>query len=95
MHTKTNNMIHKAGGVASSIVDKLESSGDQVEKIAHSLGEKAGEITADLSKVAADKLKVSREYITENPLTGIAVAATAGVVAGSIATMIMSGKKEK
>jgi ElaB/YqjD/DUF883 family membrane-anchored ribosome-binding protein len=83
------NTINKANGAATDFLNKISAPGNQLDKMAHSAGERAGSMAAEFINSASSTAKSGREYVQENPIKGVAIAAAAGVVAGSLLTMIM------
>jgi ElaB/YqjD/DUF883 family membrane-anchored ribosome-binding protein len=89
----------KSNNAKTAIVDlhnKVQNGGNQLEKIAHGAGEKAGAMASDfansasdLAKSASDYVETGREYVKQNPLKGVAIAAVAGVVTGGILAMAL------
>jgi len=49
-------------------------------------GKKIGRIANDVKHASADYVTNSRVYVKENPIKGVAMAATAGVVLGGLLT---------
>jgi ElaB/YqjD/DUF883 family membrane-anchored ribosome-binding protein len=88
----TNDKINKASNVANSLLSKIPASQDQLESMVNRAGEKAGELTSSFSRTATEKLENSREYVKENPIKGVAIAAAAGIAVGSILTMMFNRK---
>lgn len=93
MANLTNENSSKSNSASKDFLSKIASSGNHLDKLAHSAGEKAGSMTAELVNSATTTVKSGREYVQENPIKGVAIAAAAGVVAGSLLTMIMRRSK--
>ena len=87
----TNDAINKANGAAkdltSSAKDVYNTTSHSLEKMSQAIGEKAGSTVARFSGQANEYYKTSRDYVAENPVKGIAIAAAAGLVAGSLLSM--------
>lgn len=83
----------KANDSSSDFRNKFQNSGQEFEKMTKSAGERVGAMASDLATSTADSLKSSRDYVKENPLKGVAIAASAGLVAGSLLTMAMRSRK--
>ncbi len=81
-------------GVASEFKNKIHSSEQQLEKMVHNVGEKIGTMASDFTNTTADSMKQGRDYVQENPVKGIAIAAAAGLVAGSLLTIIARSRRE-
>lgn len=48
---------------------------------------------SDFATSAKESYKTNRQYVIDNPGIGMAVAATTGMVVGSLLTMMMRGRK--
>lgn len=94
MANLANGSVGKASDVANDFLGKMGTSSNQLEKIAHNAGEKAGELTADFASTARKSIASSREYVQANPIRGVAIAAATGVVVGSLLTMIMRRSRD-
>lgn len=57
--------------------------------MSYDAGKKIGAMASDFTNKTSDYVKTSRDYVKENPATGVAIAAAAGVVAGSLLTMAL------
>ncbi|MDH4468952.1 MAG: hypothetical protein QE271_12915 [Bacteriovoracaceae bacterium] len=66
---------------------------EDLESMSHNAGKKIGAMANDVVSMASDQMNSGRAYVRENPATGIAIAAAAGAVAGSLITMIMRNNK--
>jgi len=95
MSTQTNETTSKPNSASSStgFLNKINTSGNQLEKVAHSAGEKIGSMASEFSNSTASSLKASREYIQDNPVKGVVIAASAGAVVGSLMTLLMRKNK--
>ncbi len=62
---------------------------DQIENATLVAGRKVGQIANDISNTTSDYVKNSRAYVKGHPLTGVGIAATAGVMVGSLMTMAL------
>ncbi len=60
-----------------------------LEAFAHQAGERAGALATDIAHTASEYTKNSRAYVKENPAKGVAIAAFAGMLTGSLLTMAM------
>ncbi len=68
-------------------------SADKLEEMTHNAGRTIGSYAADLSNATSDYIKASKTYVKANPIKGVAIAATAGVVVGSLLTVAMRGSR--
>ena len=60
-----------------------------LESFTHNAGEKIGTMASDLASSTTDYIKSGRDYVQDNPVKGVAVAAAAGVVAGFLMSFAM------
>ncbi len=87
-------VVNKAANVANGLLSKIPASQDQIEGFVSKAGEKAGELTSNFAQTASDSIESGREYVKANPIKGVAIAAGAGLVAGSLLTMLFRGRKD-
>lgn len=80
--------LNRSNG-ATELKNKAQSAGLQFEKAVENIGEKAGSMASDLANSTSDTLRTSQEYVKENPTKGVAIAAAAGIVVGSLLTMAL------
>lgn len=92
MANMTSEFLGKANGLTQDLKNKAVSVENQFENLTFKTGEAAGTIASNLVSAAGRNVKKSREYVIENPMAGIAMAAAAGLVTGSIITMLMRKK---
>lgn len=67
-------------------LNKLEKN---LEKASHEAGQKAGMMASKFADTATDYVSRSQTYVKANPTKGVAIAAAAGLVAGSLLTMAL------
>ena len=60
-----------------------------LEKFSHNAGKKLGDMTSNIANSTTEYVKHGREYVTENPVKGVAIAAVAGAMVGSLLTLSM------
>ena len=65
---------------------------DGLENMSYDAGKKLGKLSNDLASYATDHIDAGRTYVRENPAAGIAIAVGAGVVVGSLLTLMMRSK---
>ncbi len=73
-------------GVASDALSSLE-------KVSNDFGRQAGEMAYRISEKSQDYYKASEDYVKSHPAKGVAIAAGAGLVIGSLLTMVLSSRK--
>lgn len=89
-NTEANSKINSLG---SELKNKIVNGEHHLERLAHETGEKVGNMASDFASTTADSVKAGKEYVQEHPLKGIAIAAAAGLVTGSLLTMAMSSRR--
>lgn len=87
---------NKSSGMNSEFKNKMTPTSElhSYEKMAHDAGEKIGNFATNFSKSTADSVKSSREYIQDNPIKGVAIAAAVGVATGSLLTMALRRRRD-
>jgi len=70
--------------MADDIKQKVNEFGEDIGQYTHDAGLKLGEIVAE----SEDFIQSGRKFIKENPVQSVVVAAAAGIVVGSLLTMI-------
>ncbi len=93
MANLTNETINKANGAASEFNNKIHGNEKQLDKVVQNVGEKMGEMASSFVHSTSDSLKTSRDFVKENPLKGVAIAAAVGAVTGSLITILMRSRK--
>lgn len=83
----------KINGAATDYKAKSHSVGQDIEHLAQTTGERVGAMASDFANTAADSMKSSRQYVRENPVKGVAIAAAVGLVAGSLLTIAARGRR--
>ena len=64
--------------------DFAAKSANTLAETTHNIGKQMGSTVSDFSEKAGDVYKQGCDYVKENPVKGVAIAALAGLVAGSI-----------
>ncbi|OFZ17697.1 MAG: hypothetical protein A2Z20_01570 [Bdellovibrionales bacterium RBG_16_40_8] len=72
---------------------KIQAAEKKFEEISHDAGAKVGAMASNLVHAANEYAKSSRHYVEENPGKSVAIAAAAGLVAGSLITLVMRRRK--
>lgn len=93
MQQTKNDMLGKANGIAQDFAAQVQNGEQKIEKMSAEAGQKVGVIVADIGKSTTQYVQTSREYVQENPIKGIAIAAAAGLVAGSLLTLALRKKQ--
>jgi ElaB/YqjD/DUF883 family membrane-anchored ribosome-binding protein len=93
MSNASTDLLSKANSMATDFKNKVISEESHLEKLAHNAGDKIGTMASNLANSTASSMKSSREFVKHNPVKGVAIAAAAGLVMGSLLTLIMRSRK--
>ncbi len=88
MSNLNNNIESFASGMTQALSDKAQSVSNSLETVAQNLGSDIGKMTVNISEKSNDCVKSTRGYIAKNPLQSVAIAATAGLIFGSLYRII-------
>jgi ElaB/YqjD/DUF883 family membrane-anchored ribosome-binding protein len=69
---------------------KINEIGEDVGQYTHDAGKKLGQIVAE----SEDFIESGRKFIKENPVQSVVVAAAAGIVVGSLLTLIFKKNRQ-
>ncbi len=89
------NMNNETLSNANGIVPDFRTSKEALEKKAMIAKNKVGAMASDLADTTTELYSSGRDYVKENPVKGMAIAAAVGAVAGSILTFALRGKSSK
>lgn len=89
MANMTSESLKKVSGGMREFNSKVQDTEEYLEKMSHDAGKKIGAMASDFAETTSGYVKTSREYVQENPVKSVAVAAAAGLVAGSLITWAM------
>ena len=78
---KGNGMLHTPSN------DKNSSMSQSFDKLSQRVSHDVGSLVGDMSAKSSSYIKSTREYVEENPIQSVALAAAAGIALGSIITM--------
>ncbi|MDZ4661687.1 MAG: hypothetical protein SGJ18_08710 [Pseudomonadota bacterium] len=81
--------LSKANGAAHELKGKVQNVENHLEEMSRDAGKKIGALASDLTDSAAEYVKAGRMYVNENPAKSVVIAAAAGLIAGSLATLVM------
>jgi ElaB/YqjD/DUF883 family membrane-anchored ribosome-binding protein len=70
------------------IKNKFQAGEKTLMKVSHDTGERIGSMATRISDSATDYVKSSQAYIKQNPTKSVAMAAAAGIVAGSLISFV-------
>jgi ElaB/YqjD/DUF883 family membrane-anchored ribosome-binding protein len=68
----------------------MQSAERDFRKVSHDAGARVGAMASNITDSSYDYYQDGRKYVKEHPARSIAIAAAAGVVAGSHITLLMS-----
>ncbi len=93
MGNLSTDLTGKYNGANPDYKAKVQSTSQGIEHLAKTTGERVGAMANNFAHSAADSMNSSREYVKENPVKGVAIAAAVGMVAGSLLTIAARGRK--
>lgn len=70
----------------------MEDADSKLEQLSRSAGEQVGSIAAELIRSTTSSVKSGREYVKENPISSLALAAAAGLVLGGLLVLAVSSR---
>lgn len=76
------------------IINKANSVINHAEKLSFETGKQIGVMASDITNLTNDYIHTGTEYVKENPVKVVAIAAAAGAVVGSLITIFMSRRKD-
>jgi len=92
MENPTSDTFGRVNGSSRDFKHTMEGAGDKLEQMSHDTGKKIGAIASDFVSTTSGYAKAGRDYVKENPATGVAIAAAAGLVLGSV--LAMAGRRK-
>lgn len=96
MNTQTKEKASKGNGATASFKNAKHAKAldrSSIGEMVQESGEKMGALASDIYSSTADSIESGTSYVTRHPLKGAAVAAAAGLVAGSLLTAALRGRK--
>lgn len=81
--TPTSNSLSKA------MKDASRAGGNPLEQVSRDIGERAGEAVSHLTDSVQQYYQDGREFVKQNPVKGVAIAAAAGIVTGGLISMAL------
>lgn len=92
MATPTSEALNKPESIGYDTKNKSFSSDSSMDKFPRDTTRKLSSMASDFSDRTSEYVRNGREYVKEHPTTGVAIAAAAGLVAGSLLTMVFGRK---
>ncbi len=89
MENSKTDILSKSNGAAHDFKNKIQNTEKSLEKMSMEAGEKAGAMVSTFAHSTADYVETGRDYVKENPVKGVAIAAAAGLVVGSLMTLAL------
>ncbi len=83
-------MANPAGDIKNmNVKSGIRTANESLENISHDVGQRAGEIVSQVSGSVSEYYENGRRFVKDNPVKGVAYAAAAGVVVGSLLTLAL------
>ena len=89
MENSKTDLVNKTKQVPYEFKNGIQKMGETLGQFSHDAGEKIGNMASNVSDSAHRYVDTSREYVKENPMKGLAIAAATGLVAGSLLTLAL------
>jgi ElaB/YqjD/DUF883 family membrane-anchored ribosome-binding protein len=86
--------ISKANGAAHDFKSKVMTAENQLETMTKNAGERVGQMASEFATATSDYVKTGRDYVQDNPVKGVAIAAAAGAVVGCILTLALRSSRQ-
>lgn len=86
-------ILGKTNTQAQDAKSKVQMAEKDFEKMSHEAGSKIGAMASEFAHSASEYVETGRGYVKSNPGKSVAIAAAAGLVAGSLITLAMSRRK--
>lgn len=100
MNTQTKEKTSKGNGAPASYKNAKRAKGSSspssqssIGEMVQESGEKMGALASDIYASTADTIETGTSYVTRHPIKGAAMAAAAGLFAGSLLTAAIRGRK--
>lgn len=93
MANLTSEKVNQANPIPKDLKSKLDSTQSKIESFAHRTEEKISDQAAQIAEQASHYVAASRQYVEENPVKSLAIAAATGLAAGGIVSVILRRKK--
>ena len=87
---KINSALNSTGSDFKGAANNAMSS---LEKVSNDFGRQAGEMVSSISDKGQDYYKTSEDYVKSNPVKGVAIAAGAGLLLGSLLAVALRRKQ--
>ena len=88
MSNSTSNManetLSKANEVAHNLMNNVQRGEARLEKASHDAANKVSAMASEVVDTTTEYAKSGREFVKENPVKSVAIAAAVGVVAGGL-----------
>jgi ElaB/YqjD/DUF883 family membrane-anchored ribosome-binding protein len=94
MANLSSDISNKANGMATDFKNTVLNGEHQLQKMAQGAGERVGTMASNFANSTANSVESGREYVRENPIKGVAMAAAAGMVFGSLLTAVMRSRRD-
>jgi ElaB/YqjD/DUF883 family membrane-anchored ribosome-binding protein len=84
---------NKTDGFSNELNTKAPMDESALESVAHTAGRRLGAMASDFATGANNYARSGRDYVKANPVKGIALAAAAGALAGSLFSLTLRKRK--
>ena len=87
---KMNGQLNSGAKEASDVIGKTMGS---LETASNDFGRQAGQMVSRISETSKDYYKTSEDYVKSHPVKGVAIAAGAGLLVGSLLSAALRRKQ--
>ncbi len=92
--TENQSKLNGPSSAGNDFKSKIQYAEKQLEKGVHDTGERMGQMASNIVDQSTEYVKSGRDFVKENPGKGIAAAAAAGVVVGSLLTLFLRRRNQ-
>lgn len=86
------NETNLKNGMAHPLGEKAQSFGQSLEKASIKIGDEVSSIAKNVSAKTSGYLETTRDYVEENPIQSMAMAAATGIAVGSLLSYVSRSK---
>jgi ElaB/YqjD/DUF883 family membrane-anchored ribosome-binding protein len=83
----------KPNGAASEFKNKIYSAEEKLGNLSSQAGKKIGAMASDLAEQTSEYVQIGRNYIEENPVKSLLMAAAVGLGAGILGTLTLRRRR--
>lgn len=89
MEKQTGAAVTRLNSATRSAKHSSQSSDRRIDGLTREVGERLGELSTSIRDTASEYMNQGKEYVAENPLKGVAMAAAAGALIGSAVSFLI------